>query len=55
MSPASDGVLVARNDGVIDVPDAVPVVRGMVEAIERLFSSLGVPARDERQERTEED
>lgn len=49
------GVLIARDDGVIVVPDAVPVVHGLVDAIERLFASLGMPARDERQERTEDE
>ena len=49
------GVVLARDDGVIDVPDAVPVVHGMVEAVERIFASLGIPARDEQQERTEEE
>jgi hypothetical protein len=49
------GVLIVRTDGVIDVPDAVPVVHGLVDAIERLLGSLGIPARDERdQQRTEE-
>jgi len=51
----NEGVLIARDDGVIVVPDAVPVVHGLVEAIERLVGSLGIPARDERQERTEEE
>lgn len=55
MSTASEGVLVVREDGAVDVPNGVPVVRGMVEAIEKLFGSLGIPARDERTERTEEE
>lgn len=49
------GVVLARDDGVIDVPGAIPVVHGLVEAVERLFGALGIPARDERdQQRTEE-
>jgi hypothetical protein len=49
------GVLIARDDGVIDVPAGIPIVHGLVEAIEQLFGSLGIPARDERAERTEEE
>jgi hypothetical protein len=48
------GVLIVRDDGVTVLPDAIPVVRGMVEAVELLFASLGIPTRDQRQERTEE-
>jgi hypothetical protein len=55
VNTAHDGVLLARDDGVTVVPDAIPVVRGMVEAVELLFASLGIPARDQRQERTEEE
>jgi len=49
------GVLIARDDGVIVVPNAAPVVHGLVEAVEKLFASLGIPARDEQQEREEEE
>ena len=49
------GVVLARDDGVIDVPDAIPVVSGLVEAVERLFGALGIPARDERDQRTEDE
>lgn len=48
------GVVLARDDGVIDVPDGIPVVHGLVDAIERLFDTLGIPARNERDERTED-
>ncbi len=48
------GVVLARNDGLVHVPDATPVVNGLIEAIERLFSALGIPARDEHQ-RTEDE
>jgi hypothetical protein len=54
VNAAHDGVLLARDDGVIVLPDAIPVVHGMVEAVELLFASLGIPARDQRRERTEE-
>lgn len=39
-------VLLARDDGVIDVPGAAPVVHGLVETIEQLFASLGIPTRE---------
>lgn len=48
-------ILIARDDGVVVVPNAAPVVNGLIETVERLFASLGIPARDERQERTEEE
>lgn len=49
------GVVLARDDGVIDVPAGIPVVHGLVEAIERLVGALGIPARDEQdQQRTED-
>lgn len=51
----NEGVLIVRDDGVTVLPDAIPVVHGMVEAVERIFASLGIPAQDQRQERTEED
>lgn len=49
------GVVLARDDGLIDVPAAIPVVHGLVDAIERLFGALGIPARDERNDRTEDE
>ena len=55
MSSDRNGVLVVRDDGVVVVPNGVPVVRGMVEAVELLFASLGIPVRDERQEQAEEE
>lgn len=39
------GVLLVRDDGVIDVPTGVVVVGSLVEAVERLFGTLGIPAR----------
>jgi hypothetical protein len=56
-APVSDpaGIVLAREDGVVVVPNGMPVVHGLVEAVEMLFASLGIPARDERQERTEEE
>lgn len=44
------GVLIVRDDGVIDVPNGVPVVHGLVEAVERVFNALGIPTRDEPQQ-----
>lgn len=50
------GVVLARDDGVIEVPRAVAVPRGLVETVERIVEALGIPARNERdQQRTEED
>lgn len=50
------GVVLARDDGLIDVPGAIPVVHGLVDAIERLVGALGIPARDEQdQQRTEDE
>jgi hypothetical protein len=42
------GVLVVRDDGVTDVPTGIPVVHGLIEAIEQLFNSLGIPAREDQ-------
>lgn len=49
------GVVLARDDGLIDVPGGIPVVHGLVEAIERLVGTLGIPARDEHREQRTED
>lgn len=48
------GVALARDDGVIDVPGAVPVTRGLLDAIERLVGALGIPARDQQHDQREE-
>jgi hypothetical protein len=40
---SESGVLIVRDDGVTDV-------HGLVEAVERLFNSLGIPTRDEPQQ-----
>lgn len=56
MPEPRSSVLIVRDDGVIDVPGAVPVVRGLVEAVELVFNSLGIPTRETRdQPRTEPD
>jgi hypothetical protein len=47
--PEPSSVLIVRDDGVIDVPGAIPVIRGLVEAVEQLVNSLGIPTRDERE------
>lgn len=49
------GVVLARDDGLIDVPGAIPVVHGLVDAIERLIGALGIPARDEQPDQRTED
>lgn len=49
------GVVLARDDGLIDVPDAIPVVHGLIDAIERLAGVLGIPARDEQDQQRMED
>lgn len=46
------GVLVARDDGVIVVLDAVPVSAELQQQLDAVCDALGVPARNER---TEED
>ncbi|QOR55788.1 MAG: hypothetical protein YHS30scaffold324_20 [Catenulispora phage 69_17] len=48
-------VLIVRDDGVIPVPNGIPVVHGLVEAVEHLFNSLGIPTREETQQPKEED
>ena len=48
------GVVLARDDGLIDVPGAVPITRGLVDAIERIYGALGIPARDEQRDQREE-
>lgn len=49
------GVVLARDDGVIDVPGAVPVVHGLVDAIERIYEALGIPARERQNQQREEE
>ena len=49
------GVVLARNDGLIVVLDAVPITRGLVETVERICEALGIPARDERRDDGTED
>jgi len=48
----NDGVLIARDDGVIVVLDAVPVSTELQQQLDAVCDALGVPARNER---TEED
>lgn len=55
MASEPPGVVLARDDGLIYVPNAVPVVHGLVDAIERLIGALGIPARDEQTEQQQED
>lgn len=47
-------VLVVRDDGVVNVPGAIPIVHGLVEAVELLFNTLGIPTREKPEPRTEE-
>jgi hypothetical protein len=49
------GILIVRDDGVIPVPDGVPVAYGLIETVELLFNSLGIPTREQRQQRAEEE
>lgn len=49
------GVVLARDDGLIDVPGAVPITRGLIDVIEHLVGALGIPARDEHDQREEQD
>lgn len=49
------GVVLARDDGLIDVPRAWAVPAGLVETIEHLVEALGIPARDEQREQRTED
>lgn len=49
------GVVLARDDGLIVVLDAVPITRGLVETVERICEALGIPARDERRDDGTED
>jgi len=52
---AEPGVLVVRDDGVIPVNAGIPVVHGLVDAIEQLVNSLGIPTREQPEhEPTEE-
>lgn len=48
------GVLIAREDGVTDVPNAVAISTGLVQAVEQLLEKLLGP-RQEQQQRTEEE
>ena len=54
MTPEPTGVVLARDDGLIDVPGAMPIVPGLLDTIERLCSALGIPTRDERERPAEE-
>ena len=49
------GVLVVTEDGVIDVPNAVPVAAGLVETVERIVNALGIPTRDEHEQQQEDE
>jgi hypothetical protein len=46
----NDGVLIARDDGVIVVLDAVPVSAELQQQLDAVCDALGVPARTERTE-----
>jgi len=46
----TDGVLIARDDGVIVVLDAVPVSAELQQQLDAVCDALGVPARNERTE-----
>lgn len=46
------GVLIARDDGVIDVPEAAATPAGLVDAVEQLLDKLLGP-RQQQQQRTE--
>lgn len=48
------GVVLARDDGLIEVPGAV-VVHGLVDAIERIYEALGIPARERQNQQREEE
>lgn len=48
------GVVLARNEGLIYVPGAVPITRGLVDTVERICDALGIPTADERREQREE-
>ena len=50
----TSGVLIVREDGATVVDDAIPVTRGLVDAIEQLLDHLGAPKRRET-ERKEPD
>lgn len=49
------GVVLARDDGLIEVPGAIPVVHGLIEAIDRLLGALAMPTRDEQPDQQTED
>ena len=49
------GVLIVREDGVVPVDVGIPVVHGLVEAVEMLFNSLGIPTREQRERPAEEE
>lgn len=49
------GVLIVRDDGVIDVPDAIPIVPGLLETVERIYNALGIPTCEYPEQRTEDD
>lgn len=44
------GVLIARDDGVIVLLDAVPISADMQQQLDAVCDALGVPARNERTE-----
>jgi len=48
MSGDHSGILIVRDDGVINVPGAVAVPAGLADAVEHLLDKLGAPKRDER-------
>jgi hypothetical protein len=49
------GVLIVRDDGVIPVDAGIPVVHGLVDAIELLFNTLGIPTRERPDQRQEDE
>lgn len=44
---AEPSVLVVRDDGVVDVPGAMPIVPGLLETVERIYNALGIPTREQ--------
>lgn len=48
-------VLIVRDDGVIDVPGAMPIVPGLLETVERLYNALGIPTHEQHNDQRQED